>query len=201
MTSKQFAGRRLRTVAASWKRSRLCSGFAGKRAPKLVIVRPPLVYGPGNPGNIRRLIGLVDSGWPLPFGRVHNERSLLYVENLVDALLPCLFDPRAAGQTFHVADEEAVSTAELTRLIAELRGRRTLQWPVPSFLLRAAALLAGGRSTTDGLLGSLVVDTAKIGRELGWTPPFFLHEGLRETVRLTGVENSQPRPSDGRRGW
>lgn len=138
---------------------------------ELTIVRPPLVYGRGAPGNFARLIKLVNSGLPLPFGRADNRRSLIALANLVDLLALCLDHPGAAGQAFVVADAEVTSTADLVRAIGRHLGRRPLLLPVPVAPMAAAARLLGRGALADGLFGSLVVDAAAARERLGWTPP------------------------------
>ncbi len=156
----------------------------GRGAPlEIVILRPPLVYGPGAPGNFARLMRLVERGVPLPFGAVDNRRSLLYLGNLVDAIALCLAHPAAANQTYLVSDGEDVSTPELIRLLAARMGRQGRLLRVPTALMELGGKLVGRGAEVQRLLGSLVVDSGKIRRELGWRPPFTLDEGLAETVR------------------
>lgn len=150
---------------------------------EVVMLRPPLVYGPGAPGNFARLIRLVRTGVPLPLGAIDNRRSLLYLGNLVDAIALCLAHPAAANRTYLVADGEDVSTPELIRRLAALMGRHARLWPVPPGLLELAGKLVGKSAEVQRLLGSLAVDSGAIRRELGWQPPFTLEEGLAETVR------------------
>lgn len=158
------------------------------------IVRPPLVYGPGDPGNMARLLKLVRTGLPLPFGAVRNRRSFVYVGNLVDLLVRCLDAPGAAGEVFVVGDGTDLSTAELVGRLARLARLPVRLVRFPPALLRLAALagdavrLVARRSvgidsdSVDRLLGSLVVDAAKARFTLGWTPPFGSDEGLAATV-------------------
>jgi UDP-glucose 4-epimerase len=147
-----------------------------------VVLRPPLVYGPGVRANFLRLLKLVDRGIPLPLGAVRNRRSLVYLGNLVDAIETCIVSPAGAGQTFFVSDGEDVSTPELIRRLASALGRPARLLPVPTWLLRIGTNLAGMRPEFARLADSLVLDTAKIRTVLGWKPPFTLDQGLRETV-------------------
>ncbi len=147
-----------------------------------VILRAPLVYGPGVKANMARLFKTVKRGLPLPLGGVDNARSLVYVDNLVDALILCLDHPAAAGETFLISDGEDVSTPELVRRIAKALGHTARLLPIPRTLLRAGAALAGRSSEADRLLGSLVVDSSKIRRLLGWAPPYSVDQGLRLTA-------------------
>jgi len=152
----------------------------GKLEP--VILRPPLVYGPGARGNFARLVALVARGVPLPFGAVRNRRSLVYVGNLVDAIVRALDHPAAAGQTFMVSDGEDVSTPELVRRIARALGKPARLVPVPAALLRIGGALAGRADDLTRLLDDLVVDSSKIRALLGWSPVFTLDEGLAQTA-------------------
>jgi len=147
-----------------------------------VVLRPPLVYGPGVGANFLRLIQLVERRVPLPFACVFNRRSLIFVENLVDAILACLRNPEATGKTYLVADAESPSTPEMITQLGEFLGVPAKLFSFPPFLLRIAADLCGKRKDADRLLGSLIADTSKIQREIGWHPRFSLREGLRQTV-------------------
>lgn len=147
-----------------------------------VVLRPPLVYGPGVKANFLMLMGLVRRGVPLPFGSVRNERSLVYVGNLVAAVSTCLEHRAAAGQTFFVADDESPSTGELVSRMGRLMKRPAKLVPVPVPLLRLGGRLTGRSGQVDRLVGSLTVSTTKIRRLLDWAPRFSLDDGLRETV-------------------
>lgn len=150
---------------------------------ELVIVRPPLVYGPGCPGNFLRLIRLVNSGLPLPIASIRNSRSLIFVENLASALLACAEHPLARGQTYLVDDGETMSTPELARTLGKLLGKQVRLVPFPLPILRLLASLVGRASALDKLGDSLVVDGAAIRRDLGWKPHRTMQDGLAETVR------------------
>jgi nucleoside-diphosphate-sugar epimerase len=152
----------------------------GKLEP--VILRPPLVYGPGARGNFARLVGLIARGVPLPLGAVRNRRSLVFVDNLVDAIASALKHPAAAGETFMVSDGEDVSTPELVRRIARALGKPARLVPVPGALLRIGGTLAGRADDVARLVDDLVVDSSKIRAFLGWSPVFTLDEGLAETA-------------------
>ena len=149
---------------------------------EVVVLRPPLVYGPGVRANFRRLLDTVARGWPLPLGAIDNRRSLLYLGNFVDAIRLCIEHPAAVGQTFLIDDGQPVSTPHLIRSVAHAMGRsaRLLSVPVP--LLRAAAHVLGKCAAFDRLAGSLWLDSATIRNSLGWVPPYSLQAGLAETV-------------------
>jgi nucleoside-diphosphate-sugar epimerase len=149
---------------------------------EVVIVRPPLVYGPGVRANFAALVRAVERGTPLPLGAVHNRRSLIAVDNLVDFIVTCLDHPAAANETFLVSDGQDLSTSELIRGLATAMGRPARLIPVPTPLLMAAATLVGKRAIARRLLGSLQVDIAKARQQLSWVPPVSVHEGLRRAV-------------------
>jgi len=158
-------------------------GIAAETGLEVVIIRPPLVYGPGVSANFMRLVRLVERRIPLPFASVNNRRSLIYVGNLVDAMICCGTHSQAVGETFMVSDGEDVSTPELVRCIASALGVRAYLWPCSPYLLRLAAKFAGRSSEVERLLGSLVVDCSKIGRRLGWCAPYSMSQGLSELSR------------------
>jgi nucleoside-diphosphate-sugar epimerase len=180
------------------------------------ILRPPLVYGPGNKANFGLLVKLVKTGLPLPLGSVRNRRSFIYVENLVDLILNCVGNPKAYGKVYLPSDGEDVSTPELIRAIARAnagveQGARSMEqgvreatstasgnspatsyhlpatprdarlFPFPPSLLNAAGRLPG-LGALHKLTSSLYVDSEPLRRELGWSPPFTMEEGLRRTL-------------------
>jgi len=149
---------------------------------EVVIVRPPLVYGPGVKANFASMMRWVARGVPLPLGAIHNVRSMVALDNLVDVLITALRHPAAAGQTFLVSDGEDVSTTELLRLTARAMGKRAVLLPVPAFALEFGAALVGKRAVAQRLCGSLQVDIEKTRRLLGWKPPLTLDQGLRKAV-------------------
>ncbi|MEX0450037.1 NAD-dependent epimerase/dehydratase family protein [Spiribacter sp. 221] len=149
----------------------------------VTVIRPPLVHGPGAPGNFGRLLDWADDGRALPLAAVtHNRRSFAGRANLVDFIRHVLINPAARNQTFHVCDEQTLSTAELLRTLAHAAGRRPGLFPVPPPILRAGARLLGRGDTIDRLLGSLTVDSGKARTLLGWHPPWTLQQGLRHAV-------------------
>lgn len=149
---------------------------------EVVIVRPPLVYGPGVKGNFFSLLAAIDKGVPLPLAGAHNARSLLYVGNLVDALIACARHPAAAGQTYLVSDGEDISTAMLVEKIARALGRSNRSFYFPPGLLRTVANVSGRGEQIDRLFGSLRVSDQKLRDELGWAPPYSMEQGLRVTA-------------------
>jgi len=167
--SKAEAEKRLKAVSAE-------TGM------ELVIVRPPLVYGPGVKANFLRLLRIVDTGIPLPFLSIDNRRSLVYVGNLVHALGACLTHPAAANRTFFVSDDHDVSSPQLVREIAAALGRKPRLLPFPPVLLRGIGLLTGRTEQVARLTASLQVDVSSIKSTLGWLPPFTLQQGIAETA-------------------
>jgi nucleoside-diphosphate-sugar epimerase len=147
-----------------------------------VVVRPPLVYGPGVRANFLRLLRWVDRRRPLPLGSIHNRRSLVGVWNLCDLLVNVLENPAAPRGTWMVSDAEDMSTPELIRRIATAMHRPALLLPVPLRLLRAAAGVMGRTGEVSRLCGSLVVDISQTRAVLGWSPPMSVDEGLSRTV-------------------
>jgi len=148
----------------------------------VVILRPPLVYGPGVKANFQRLLRTVARGWPLPLGAIRNRRSLLYLGNFVDAIRVCVEHPAAAGQTFLLDDGEPISTPELIRAVAQAMGQPARLLTVPVGVLEFAGALLGKRAAVARLTGSLCVDSSAIRARLGWTPPFSMEAGLAATV-------------------
>jgi len=146
---------------------------------EVVILRPPLVYGPGVQANFAALVRVIGAGVPLPLGAVGNRRSLVYVENLCDAIACCLAHPAAAGETFLVDDGEAVSTPGLIRAVASAMGRPARLLPVPPAWLRLAGRLTGRSAGLDRLLSDLEVNSGRLRRVCGWTPRQDLRSALR----------------------
>lgn len=150
---------------------------------EVVIIRPPLVYGPGVKANFQSMMRWLKWGVPLPLGAIHNKRSLLALDNLVDLIITCLDHPAAANQIFLAADGEDLSTTELLHRMAYALGRPARLIPVPAFLLDAGAALLGRRDMAQRLCGSLQVDISKARELLGWNPPISVDEALRRTAQ------------------
>ena len=146
---------------------------------EVVIIRPPLVYGPQVKGNFASMINLVEKGFPLPLGSIHNQRSLVALDNLVDLIITCIDHPAAANQVFLAGDGQDLSTTELLRGVAKAAGKPLRLIPVPASLLMFAATLIGKKAMAQRLLGSLQVDSSKARDLLGWEPPITVEEGLR----------------------
>lgn len=146
---------------------------------EVVIIRPPLVYGPNAPGNFGSLVRWVEKRTPLPFGAIHNKRSFVALDNLVDLVITCIDHPAAANQLFLTGDGEDLSTTELLRGVGEAMGKPARLIPVPAGVLMLGASLLGKKAVAERLLGSLQVDISKARDLLGWEPPLSVKEGLR----------------------
>ncbi|MDH6148862.1 MULTISPECIES: UDP-glucose 4-epimerase family protein [Paraburkholderia] len=150
---------------------------------EIVVVRPPLVYGAEVRANFLRLMDAIAKGVPLPLGVIAARRSMVYVENLADALKHCVTDPRAAGGCFNVADDTSLTVAELARTLGRHLGKPARLVPVPASWLHAAGRLTGRQAQVERLIGSLRQDTSHIRDELGWQPPYSTDDGLAATAR------------------
>jgi len=149
----------------------------------VVIIRSPLVYGPGVQANFRVLMRAIARGIPLPLAAIRNQRSLIGVDNLVDFIITCLAHPAAANETFLVADGEDLSTPDLMRRLARAMGRPSRLFPMPPSLLRLGAFLCGRQHVADRLLESLQADISKARSRLSWSPPVSVDEALRRAAQ------------------
>lgn len=154
---------------------------------EVVIIRPPLVYGPGVKGNFASILRWLQRGVPLPLGGVtYNHRSLVALDNLVDLLVTCIDHPAAANQTFLVSDGEDLSTAGLLRRLGDAMGKPTCLLSVPPVLLHAVGKLLGQADKAQRLLGNLQVDISHTCQTLSWKPPISVDEGLRRVAQGLG---------------
>lgn len=167
---------------SKWEAEQALIRVARQTGLEVVIIRPPLVYGPGVKGNFLTMLKVLRRRVALPLGAITNCRSLLYVENLVDVLVLFASHPAVAGETFLVSDGEDVSTPELLRKLGQALDVPTRLLSVPPSVLKLGGAMLGKAGALERLLGSLVVDSGKIRRDLGWTPPFSLNEGLQKTA-------------------
>lgn len=167
---------------SKWEAEQALHRVAVETGLEVVIVRPPLVYGAEVKGNFVQMLKILAKGIPLPLASAHNLRSLVYVENLVDALILCATHPAAAGQTYLVSDGEDISTPDLLRQLGLAMGHPAHLFSCPPTLLKLAGRLIGKTDQVERLLGSLQVDSGKIRRELGWVPPYTLEQGFRATA-------------------
>lgn len=171
---------------SKWEAEQGLLTFAQRTGLELVIIRPPLVYGPGVKGNFASLIKWVKNGVPLPLGAIHNRRSMIGLDNLVNFTALCAdidASPNAKGQVFLVSDGEDVSTAELLRKVAKAYRRNSRLFRVPEGLMRVAARWMGKDSIADRLFGSLVVDDSKARQMLGWHPQLSMDEQLQKMAQ------------------
>jgi nucleoside-diphosphate-sugar epimerase len=166
---------------SKWESEKVLKEIAGNTGFE-VILRPPLVYGPGVGANFLRLLRFVDRGLPIPLGRVKNQRSMVYLGNVIDAIGTCLNHPKAGGETFLVSDGQDRSTPDIIRIIASSLAKRPKLWSWPPICLRTIGAISGRKDEIDRLMDSLMVDSGKIRKTLGWKPPFTAEEGVRETA-------------------
>lgn len=169
-------------AVSKWEAEQALMRISAETGMEVAILRPPLVYGPRVRANFLRLLRWVDQGVPLPLAAVRNRRSMIYLGNLVDAIVTCIEHPAVAGRTYLLSDGEDVSTPDLIRRIAVALGRTPRLWPLPVGGLRALGALTGRGAEIDRLLQSLQVDSGRFHREAGWQPPFTLSQGVGQTV-------------------
>lgn len=156
--------------------------LAAQTGMEVVIIRPPLVYGPGVKANFASMMRWLQRGIPLPLGAIDNQRSLVGLDNLVDLIVTCIKHPGAANQTFLVSDGEDLSTTQLLQRMAQALGKPARLIPVPAGLLKTAAALLGKAAVAQRLCGSLQVDISKTRELLGWTPPWSVDEELKKSA-------------------
>ena len=157
--------------------------LAKESSMEMVIIRPPLVYGPGVKANFLSMMRWVNSGVPLPLGTIHNKRSLVALDNLIDLIVTCIGHPAAANQTFLAGDGEDLSTTELLYRIGKALGKPVRLIPFPVSLLIFVASLLGKKAVIQRLCGCLQVDISKTRKLLEWEPPISVDEGLRRAVK------------------
>jgi nucleoside-diphosphate-sugar epimerase len=168
---------------SKWDAEQGLLNIANETGLEVVIIRPPLIYGHGAPGNFGAITRAIQRGWVLPLGAIHNQRSFVALENLVDFIITCITHPQAANQTFLVSDGQDISTPELIRGVAEALGVPARLLSVPTSILYAAGKLIGKGESIRSLCGNLQVDISKARSLLGWTPPISVKEGLLRVVR------------------
>ncbi len=167
---------------SKWEAEQALARVSTQTGMETVVVRSPLVYGPGVRGNFLQLLNVLRRGIPLPLASIRNQRSLVYLGNLVDALARCIHDPRAAGRTYFVSDCEDLSTPELVRRLGAAMGTDVRLWTCPTAFLYWMGQVSGNRGMIDRLVGSLQVNSSKIQTELDWRPPCTVDAGLSETA-------------------
>jgi nucleoside-diphosphate-sugar epimerase len=149
---------------------------------EIVVVRPPLVYGPGVRANFLQLVRAIAAGVPLPLGAIGARRSLLFVENLASVLIECATNPRAVGETFHVADSRDLTVTELAQVLADQLNASRRLVPVPASWLRCAGRLTGRSAQVERLIGNLQIDSTHVRQMLNWQPPYTVEQGLSKTA-------------------
>ncbi len=165
-------------AVSKWEAEQVLREIEARTGMEVVIIRPPLIYGPGVKANFLKLIQLVDRGIPLPFGLIKNRRSFLSLTNIADLICHCLEHPAAGGQTFLASDGEDVSTPELVRRISKALGRPARLLPVPEWLMKFGGTITGKSAQVDRLCGTLQIDSSKVRNLLGWTVPSSMEEEL-----------------------
>lgn len=149
---------------------------------EVVIIRPPLIYGPGVKANFLNLLKLSATSLPLPFGLINNKRSMVYVENLVDLIVTCVDHPNAANKIFLASDGDDLSLARLLTLMRKSMGKPAWLLPVPMFMFKLAGMLTGKSDIVDRLIGDLQVDSSDAKTNLNWMPPYSVEQGIQATV-------------------
>ena len=167
---------------SKWEAEQGLLKIARETGLEVVIIRPPLVYGPNAPGNFGSLMNAVKRGLPLPLGAIHNQRSLVALDNLVDFIITCINHPNAANQTFLVSDGHDLSTFELIRTMAKAAGVPARLIPVPVPMLQLVGKLLGKGDAVQRLCGNLQVDISKARNLLNWSPPISVEEGIRRAM-------------------
>ncbi|MGP3789240.1 UDP-glucose 4-epimerase family protein [Pseudomonas sp. B392_1p] len=170
---------------SKWEAEQCLTQLAAETGMELVIIRPPLVYGPFAPGNFGSLVRWIEKGVPLPLGAIHNKRTLVGIDNLTDLIIRCIDHPAAANQVFLAGDGEDLSTTQLLRSVAKAMGRPSRLIPVPAVVLQLGATVLGKKAVAQRLLGSLQVDISKTRHLLDWTPPVSVDEGLKRCFSIS----------------
>lgn len=170
-------------AVSKWEAEQALKELCENSSMELVIIRPPLVYGPGVKGNLRTLRSAIDRGWPLPLAGIENQRDLISLRNLVDLISVCIKHPDAAGHTFLCSDDRPVSTTELITAIAKARHRKPKLFKMPPKLLASLAKLAGKEGAYERLFGDLRVDISHTKNVLGWEPRFTFEEAILDAFK------------------
>lgn len=169
-------------AVSKWEAEQLLQHVSADTGMEIVIIRPPLVYGPGVKGNFQRLFRLIHKGFPLPLGKVSNKRSMVNVDNLCDLIQTCIGHAKAQGEVFLVSDDHDLSTPDLVRLIAQTLSRPLRLIPIPQGWLYKLGGLIGKEAEIERLCGTLLVDIRKTKQVLGWQPPYSVAEGIKKTL-------------------
>jgi len=181
-------------AVSKWEAEQVLHKISKETGMEVVIIRPPLVYGPGVKANFLTMMRWLHRGVPLPLGSINNKRSLVSLGNLVDLITTCIDHPAAANQTFLAGDGEDLSTTELLRRLGKALGKPARLLPVPEWLLKIGLNAVGKGDIAQRLCGSLQVDISKARNVLGWEPPVSVDEGLKRTAEwyLKDIVDSMP---------
>jgi nucleoside-diphosphate-sugar epimerase len=150
---------------------------------ELTILRPPMVYGPSSPGNLSKLVKLIERKIPLPLASVKNRRSFIFIGNLTDIIVKCVDSPNVIGKTYIVCDNEAISTPELIRKLSSELGVAPMLFAFPPGILKLISQIFGVQRQISSLIDSFEIDCKTIGKDLEWTPPFTISQGLHITIQ------------------
>lgn len=170
-------------AVSKWEAEKVLNKIGESTGMEIVILRPPLIYGPGVKANFKNLIKLASSGMPLPFKKINNLRSFLYIGNLIDIIDTCIKHQMAIGETFIISDGQDVSTPDLIKMISCAMGKKSSLFYLNPGILKVLCKIVGLETELRKLTGSLLVDSSKIRNLLGWKPPFTMEEGLRDTIK------------------
>ena len=174
---------------SKWEAEQQLWELSKKTGLEVVIIRVPLVYGPGVKGNLERLIKLINFGIPLPFSLIKNERSLIGIDNLIDLIIRCIEHKNASGKTLLVSDDETFSTPDLLKIIANSMGRSVRLFPFPIILLKILGFILGRSNEVNRLVGSLKVDIEYTKNILNWKPPVSVQKGIQRMLRKNDTFN------------
>ena len=186
-------------AVSKWEAEHVLHSISKETGMEVVIIRPPLVYGPGVKANFLSMVRWLHRGLPLPLGSINNKRSLVALDNLVDLIMTCIDHPSAANQTFLAGDGEDISTTDLLRRMGKALGKPARLLPVPEWLLKGGLTAIGKGAIAQRLCDSLQVDISKARNVLGWNPPLSVDEGLKKTAEWYLKEVGRFRSSVGRK--
>jgi len=168
---------------SKWEAEQVLQDVSAQTGMEIVVVRPPLVYGPRVKGNFLSMLRVVQRGIPLPLARCRNRRSLIGLSNLADLLTTCVVHPEASGKIWLASDGEDLSTPDLLQRVAKALGRKSRLVPFPVTWLHWASILAGRSSIYGRLCESLQVDSSHLRHHLQWTPPMTVDDELVRTAQ------------------
>lgn len=149
---------------------------------EIVIIRPPLIYGPGVKGNFKKLIKIINLGIPLPLKNIKNKKSFIYIGNLIDFIIESIFSPLAAGQTFLISDNVVISSKDLVEKLAFYLNKKIFFFYLPELFLIFVLKILGKKDLIDKLFGNLVIDNHHAYKIMKWKPPYNFDEGIKKTI-------------------